>query len=427
MTLADTSLIAALLPASANGATAHVDTVHAVDSGDADGFAIDEVEIAGRAIPRITAEFWTARQRQAHSLHEISYRACFKPQLPCYFIQRLTQPGDVVYDPFSGRGTTALEAGLQGRRIIANDANPLSAILTEPRFFAPSQQEVAERLAATPIDAAARAEIDLSMFYHPDTEAEIVSLRDYLRERQQSGREDHLDRWIRMVATNRLTGHSRGFFSVYTLPPNQATDADGQRRINRKLQQSPEYRDTRAIILAKTRSLMRNLTDEQRRQLHVAGESATLLTTDARDTFAIPGESVQLTVTSPPFLDIVQYSNDNWLRCWFNGIDVEAVASRITMARSLEAWSEVMGAVFVELYRITRPGGWVAFEVGELRRGKVRLDEHVAPLGERAGFECAGILVNRQKFTKTANIWGIHNNDKGTNTNRIVVFHKHHS
>src|SRR5687768_15066936 len=55
-------------------------------------------------------EFWTARQRQAHSLHEVSYRACFKPQLPRFFIERLTSPGDTVYDPFMGRGTTLIEA-----------------------------------------------------------------------------------------------------------------------------------------------------------------------------------------------------------------------------------------------------------------------------------------------------------------------------
>ncbi|HQI76296.1 MAG TPA: DNA methyltransferase, partial [Candidatus Latescibacteria bacterium] len=55
-------------------------------------------------------EFWTARQRQASSLHEVSYRACFKPQLSRFFIERLTAPGDAVYDPFMGRGTTVIEA-----------------------------------------------------------------------------------------------------------------------------------------------------------------------------------------------------------------------------------------------------------------------------------------------------------------------------
>ncbi|MBP7599843.1 MAG: hypothetical protein KA750_00750, partial [Thermoflexales bacterium] len=75
------------------------------------------------------AEFWTAQQRQASSLHEVSYRGCFKPQLPAYFINRFSRPGDLVYDPFSGRGTTALEAGLLGRAVAANDVNPLSRML----------------------------------------------------------------------------------------------------------------------------------------------------------------------------------------------------------------------------------------------------------------------------------------------------------
>ncbi len=69
--------------------------------------------------------------------------------------------------------------------------------------------------------------------------------------------------------------------------------------------------------------------------------------------------------------------------------------------------------MFAELYRITRPGGWVAFEVGEVRRGSVRLEEIVAPLGTAAGFGCEAVLINAQQFTKTANIWGISNNQHG--------------
>ena len=93
-------------------------------------------------------EFWTSGQRQAHSIHEISYRACFKPQLPDFFISRLTQPGDPVYDPFSGRGTTAIQAALLGRRPIANDINPLGAMLVRPRLHPPSINEVRARLAS---------------------------------------------------------------------------------------------------------------------------------------------------------------------------------------------------------------------------------------------------------------------------------------
>ena len=86
--------------------------------------------------------------------------------------------------------------------------------------------------------------------------------------------------------------------------------------------------------------------------------------------------------------------------------------------------TDVMARIFAELYRITKRGGWVAFEVGEVRKGKIRLEEHVIPLGLDAGFSCEALLINQQRFTKTANIWGVGNNRLGTNTNRIVVFRK---
>ncbi|MGZ8209279.1 MAG: DNA methyltransferase [Burkholderiales bacterium] len=375
-------------------------------------------------VPVYEEELWTSRQRQASSIHEVSYRACFKPQLPAYFIERLSEQGDVVYDPFSGRGTTAIEAALRGRRVIANDVNPLSAVFARPRLEVPHVSEVDARLNAIPLARKARAEIDLSMFFHPDTERELVNLRGYLNARRRSRSEDSIDRWIRMVATNRLTGHSPGFFSVYTLPPNQAVSAENQVRINRRREQKPEYRNVCELILRKSIQLQSGLSPTERERLRRAAAHARFLEDAASNTRAIQARSVQLTVTSPPFLDVVQYAKDNWLRCWFNGLPTEEIGRRMTLSRTVEEWTLAMQAVFAELYRITRPGGWVAFEVGEVRRGSVRLEEVIAPVGDGAGFECQAVLINTQQFTKTANIWGISNNRMGTNTNRIAIFRK---
>ena len=115
---------------------------------------------------------------------------------------------------------------------------------------------------------------------------------------------------------------------------------------------------------------------------------------------------------------------DNWLRCWFNNLNAKKMSKQITISRKLEDWKKAMAQVFAELYRITKNGGFVAFEVGEVRKGKIKLDEHIIPLGIDAGFQPLGILINLQSFTKTANIWGISNNSAGTNTNRIVLFRK---
>ena len=170
----------------------------------------------------VFGNFWTNKQRRGNSLQEISYRACFKPQLPDFFLLGYSKKGDVVLDPFSGRGTTAIESALLGRIPISNDINPISKIITEPRLIPPRFNEILYRLSNISFDFNESADIDLSMFYERKTEGEIVSLKKYLISKKEEGKEDYIDKWIRMVATNRLSGHSKGFFSVYTLPPNQS-------------------------------------------------------------------------------------------------------------------------------------------------------------------------------------------------------------
>jgi hypothetical protein len=373
-------------------------------------------------IPTFVNEFWTARQRQANSLHEISYRACFKPQLPRFFIERLTRPGDVVYDPFMGRGTTVLEAALLGRVPYGSDINPLSVVLTRPRLAPPRLDEVAERLRQVDFAACREFPEELLVFYHPDTLRAVVSLKQFLLTRRAAHSLDLVDDWICLLALNRLTGHSPGFFSVYTLPPNQAVSVKSQQKINAKRNQTPPPRDVARIILKKSRILLRDCDATSRQVLAALAPQARLLTRPAAATPELPDHSVSLVVTSPPFLDVVDYATDNWLRCWFLGIDPKSV--KLTVPKKIDAWREAMTQVFHELNRVLKPGGHIAFEVGEVHRGKTKLEEVVVPCGIAAGLRPVLVLINDQQFTKTANCWGVDNMTKGTNTNRIVLFRK---
>lgn len=364
-------------------------------------------------VPYFYNEYWTARQRQAHSIHEVSYRACFKPQLPDFFIDRLTRPGDTVYDPFMGRGTTPVQAALRGRVGAGNDVNPLSVLLTRPRIAPPSLSAIKARLDGLDLTGGDIEHDDLLVFYHPETLAEIEALRAYFLKRDASGELDNVDDWIRMVAINRLTGHSSGFFSVYSLPPNQAVSVEGQRKINEKRKQVPPRRSIQDIIFKKSRTLFRDALPPVGQAILLTGNAASC---------GLNAESVDLVVTSPPFLDIVQYAADNWLRCWFAGIDASEVD--IAMHKKPEDWTSFTHRVLKDLARVTKSGGHIAYEVGEVRNGKIELDSLVLEAARGLPLEPVGVLVNVQEFTKTANCWGVSNNSKGTNTNRIVIFNR---
>ena len=364
-------------------------------------------------------EYWTSGQRKANALHEISYRACFKPQLAEFFIKRLSEVDDVVYDPFMGRGTTLLEAFLLERIPKGNDINPLSKALISPRLNPPTIDAIQDRLEQIDLSESVEVYDDLKHFFHEDTLREIISLKEYFLYRERHGVLDTVDMWIRMVAINRLTGHSGGFFSVYSLPPNQAVSAKRQAKINIQRNQIPEYRPIKPRILKKSKSLLRNWQLQFSKSLDI---DSMIFVKESSNVSGISDNSVQLVVTSPPFLDVIDYKSDNWLRCWFIGIDSSEI--EISQIKSIEEWEKMVIDSLKDIHRILKPNGYVAFEVGEVRGGKVLLEENVLKCGVIAGLQPVLIMINDQKFTKTANTWGVNNVSKGTNTNRIVVFTK---
>jgi hypothetical protein len=372
-----------------------------------------------QGIPLITNEFWTAGQRQGHSLHEVSYRACFKPQLPRFFIDRLTTVGDRVHDPFMGRGTTLLESALASRVPSGSDINPLSRVLVEPRLAPPTLIDIEQRLSTIVLDDdPPEWPVELLAFYHPKTLAQLVNLRAYFFAREDANELDQIDTFIRMVSINRLTGHSSGFFSVYSLPPNQATSVKRQRAINAKRNQTPPLRDVKTLIVKKARALLRDVTSEDRKALAPAAGKK-ILVAPAWNTREIQAGEVDLVITSPPFLDIVDYQSDNWLRCWFAGIDPDAVA--VSKLRKVDDWRQMVNQTLIEQQRILRTGGHICFEVGEVRNGEVELEKEVLKASVGTRLRAVAILINRQAFTKTSHLWGVKNKTGGTNTNRVVI------
>lgn len=382
---------------------------------------------ADQGIQRLVGEFWTSRQRQMHSLHYvISYRASFKPELPNYFITRFSAPGDIVMDPFLGRGTTVLEANLLGRVGWGNDVNPMAERITYAKTHPVNLHEVDDVLASLDLSTASPVEMpqEFAPFYHPKTFAELLKLREYLK----SHRSDAA-RFVELLALARLHGHSDGFFSVYSFPQISVTP-EAQERINRSAGRAPEYREVASRI---RRKAIQSLKSGQLETIRRNSVKNRLAVSDVRSMDTFPSGKVQLIVTSPPFLSQVDYIQDNWLELWFLGIDRGPLAEKIVQTPDLDIWVEFMSAALEEMWRLLRPSGHCVIEVGEVKHGGavVNLDEVIVNIIRRLNarpfgldWEIREIMVNEQRFTKLAHCFGVTNNAGGTNTNRLVVMRR---
>jgi DNA modification methylase len=366
-------------------------------------------------------EFWTGKQRQEFPLHYIlSYRASFKAELPDFFIRQYSNEGDVVFDPFGGRGTTALQANLLRRIAFHNDANPISEKIAYAKTHPVSLAQLQKRLLDINLSETVVITNDepLLAFYHKDTLKELLNLKRAISENY-----DDVNRFIEIVAVSRLHGHSDGFFSAYSFP-QISVSPEAQRKINHKRNQSPPYRELKTRILRKAKLALQGAENFAAR--FPESLKNRFNTGDSRRLDWIRDETIDLVVTSPPFLDKVDYVKDNWLKAWFMNLDESAFKDAIVQTKDLSEWKFFMRDTLRELARVTKNAGAIVIEVGEVqyKNELLHLDEVIADIGDSLGLHLGAMLVNKQRFTKLANCFGVSNNEKGTNTNRCVVLFK---
>src|ERR1017187_9066580 len=72
------------------------------------------------------------------------YPARFSPQFVRAAIEAFTKPGDTVFDPFMGGGTTLVEASALGRRAIGTDINRLAVFVSQAKTTILSEADLLE-------------------------------------------------------------------------------------------------------------------------------------------------------------------------------------------------------------------------------------------------------------------------------------------
>jgi site-specific DNA-methyltransferase (adenine-specific) len=394
------------------------------------------------------------------SLHPMcSYLASFPAAVAHAFIGRYSRRGDVVVDPFSGRGTTPLQACAEGRIGVGNDLNPLAHLLTAAKVEPATPAQSATRLAALrlgwaatsaswltladevladpadpplqrvpaagslrPADRTETVPKEVAVAFHRRTLAQLLFVRTMLR------RAERTDRFLAAALTGILHGKSASYLSeimpnTFSMAPRYVRDFAARTSFA-----SPD----RDVFDGLEKKLSRLYREPLPRTPGIAlqgdARDASSRTRSALRDRGLP-DRARLAVTSPPYLRVVKYGYYNWLRTWLLGEDARAIDATLDDAHHREPYLVFLREVLADLRAVLSDDGIAVLVIGDVETDRGRPLDGAVGLAERVweqaaepeGYRLAGIAVDavaaNRKMTK---LWGAEAG-QATKTDRILV------
>lgn len=317
--------------------------------------------------------------RWGHSMQTMcSYHGMFPAKVAHYFIQQYSRPGDVVLDPFSGRGTVPLQARVEGRVAICNDLNPLAYVLSNAKVSPPPWDCVQEFL--TGLEKNYRrsrmnklnAPADIRMLYHDNTLRQICYVRNRLLRKA-------ITEWSpeELMIGGALAGIMHG-------PPRRdGTSQYLSISMPNTFSMSPAYVDKfirEKGLFAPDQNVFECLRDKLARLYlddisGLVGRAHHHDATSLLNSTSVEAGSVDLIVTSPPYLQVVNYGTSNWIRLWLMGLDEvgrERGAGRKKLNEALDhrhtysSYKQFLLKAFHGVRRVLNPHGTAVFVIGDV-------------------------------------------------------------
>jgi hypothetical protein len=347
------------------------------------------------------------------TLHQLSpYIGKIKSSIAGELVERYSKPGDLVADCFAGAGTIPLEAAIRGRRAFGADISPYARILSTAKLSPPTSLEAAIHMAERALAEAIRlpepnlrsVPKSVTRFFHPNTLRETLNFATVCR---RPGNE------FLMACLLGILHHQRPGFLSY--PSSHLVPYLRDRKYPRK--QFPEmyaYRELRPRLLAKIKRSYKRF---------VQPPSAAVV--GFRDSpvqqLAFP-RPLGAVITSPPYMNALDYGRDNRLRLWFiNPELVDTVDNDVTQRR--QAFIEAITSVADKVEIALKPRGYCVFVVGEEFRRSYEAhpsDAVVAIMAQRArALQLKAILTD-----EIPDVRRTRRECKGVKTEQILVFQR---
>jgi len=289
------------------------------------------------------------------TLHQISpYIGKLKSSIAGDLVEKYSVTGDLVVDPFAGSATIPLEAALRKRRVFASDVSPYSRVLSNAKLSPPdSLQNALLQIEETLRLARKLRSPDLRhtprwvrKFFHPKTLKEAINFATACRE---SGNE------FLLACLLGILHHQRPGFLSY--PSSHLVPYLRDRAYPRaKFPQMYSYRELRPRMIAKVARVFARYSSP-RVSSAIAYQQAAIQQVELPTSF-------DCLITSPPYMNALDYGRDNRLRLWF--IDPESgppVESGVT--RHARAFVDAICCLASKVQQGLKRGGHCVLVVGE--------------------------------------------------------------
>ncbi len=261
----------------------------------------------------------TKPTEKRHRFHALCpYFAMFPETFVEEWIDRVCRKTDTVLDPFCGRGTAPFQALLMGRSAIGCDINPVAFCVTRAKTNAPAASAVRRRI--TILENAYRGDQwepqrrGLPCFfrraYAPETLRQVLYLRHTLNWRGSAP-----DCMIAAMTLGALHGESNKSPSYLSnqMPRTISTKPDYSIRFWKKHGNVAPDRDAFDLLRKQT---------DFRYKTSPPESCANVFNADMRELPRLLRYShapIRCAITSPPYLDVTSFEEDQWLRLWLLG------------------------------------------------------------------------------------------------------------
>lgn len=371
-----------------------------------------------------------ANKRSSDPLHSLcSYLGSFPPSLASYFIRYFTDENDLVYDPFSGRGTTLLEARILNRKSVASDLNPIALALSHAKSVNADVNQILNLIDELeenydyPLflpEAKAQAD-EIHLIFHPRTLAELCYLKLVLKEPKSDEEKILVGTILGIMHGGERKDGSSGYLSI-SMPNTFSMSPEYVRRFVQTNQLNREYRNTFQLLREKiTRTFEKHSFPKKKSSVY-RSDAKTLSKTDE---FKKLKNKVDLILTSPPYLGIVNYARQNWIRSWFLDANPELISNELDDDLNLFEWIKFSKDTVSQFKKLLKPDGVAVFVIGDVAKSKNSViplaREFAVMIKENKLFKNVWIFSDYiQGFDKTTRIWG-ETKGKATATDRIVI------